>query len=86
MLKRDSPADGCKATREGLKADGYGETAHCPICKEDYEILCRVVSHPVRQSTGNFLVFLSLTLSDDIKLFPINVIGATGAGASAGNY
>lgn len=47
-VRQDAPADGCKATKEDLLGDGLKSYQGCPICQEDYGVLCRVVNHPTR--------------------------------------
>eukprot|EP01040_Poterioochromonas_malhamensis_P015691 gene15691-17607_t len=51
MSRQASPADGCKATKEGLMESKhkFDETDDCPNCKEDWNVLCRVSNHPSRQ-------------------------------------
>ena len=63
MSRQALPADGCKATKEGLIDDGFGETKDCPNCRDDWNVLCRVSNHSPRQQ-GKFNNFIScVTLS-----------------------
>ena len=61
LLRQALPADGCKATKEGLIDDGFGETKDCPNCKDDWNVLCRVSNHPSRQQ-GNLIKFYFMPL------------------------
>ena len=66
--RRDKPDDGCKATKEDLmnQKDPLNSTDDCPICREDYNVLCRVANHPSRPllpTTGKKIeVYLSSLL------------------------
>ena len=68
MLRQASPADGCKASKEDLIDDGFGATKDCPNCKDDWNVLCRVANHPLRQSTGNFFYFFLKSIHDVVPI------------------
>ncbi len=54
MPRQDRPAEGCKATIEALmnQKDPLNATDDCPICRDDYGVLCRVANHPSAQQTA----------------------------------
>jgi hypothetical protein len=56
MSRQDVPANGCKASKEGLMTSKHklDETDDCPNCSK-LGVACFVSNHPVRLSTGNFL-------------------------------
>ena len=46
-VKSDNPAVLCTSTKEDLlKGDVLKVWDNCPICCDDYDILCRVACHP----------------------------------------
>lgn len=49
--RQDEPANGCKAGKEELlnkKKNPLDIDDDCPICRDDYSVLCRVANHPSR--------------------------------------
>lgn len=51
-VRSDNPAVLCKSTKELLCEDGMKEVDDCPICRDDYGILCRVARHVPPTATG----------------------------------
>lgn len=70
MSRQALPPEGCKATKEGLMESKFklDETDDCPICRDDWNVLCRVSNHPLRQATSNFPVFLNLFMLFNYKI------------------
>jgi uncharacterized CHY-type Zn-finger protein len=52
--RQENPASGCPASKEELISDGFKYSDDCKICRDDYNVLCRVTKHPSRPlpSTG----------------------------------
>eukprot|EP01031_Cornospumella_fuschlensis_P043372 gene43372-53020_t len=49
--RQDLPAAGCRAKKEEFlesRKNPLGPEDFCPICREDYAVLCRVANHPSR--------------------------------------
>ncbi len=58
------PSEHCKATQEALlaqKKNPLDVSDDCPICRDDYQVLCRVACHPTT-ATGNVFFPPSFTL------------------------
>jgi hypothetical protein len=49
------PADGCRATKEELVADGLQYTQFCTICLS-FDVKCHVANHP--SATGFLILFI----------------------------
>jgi hypothetical protein len=58
MSREALPAEGCKATKEDLFESDLKAIQDCPNCFK-LGVECFVSNHPLRQSTGKFLVFLN---------------------------
>jgi hypothetical protein len=67
-MRRENPAPGCSVSKEELISDGFKYSDDCPICRDDYNVLCRVAKHlphPLLPSTGKsvyLIIFLVINL------------------------
>jgi hypothetical protein len=47
--RQESPASGCAASQKqllGQKSNPLDISDNCPICRDDYNVLCFVAKHP----------------------------------------